>query len=157
MKWNIKLGSLPVLSWWPTAPIFLLVFSLARSNSLFLHCFSSSYFLPLTWAMVGHVSALLSSILCHCLQFGLKLDLNWPGESRHCACVRRADGRTCMRVTDTSQTRPLALIGCVDPGEADSCKSKYSHWVEPQTADLHLILLSNHNDNFSKYNQIDTD
>ena len=29
----------------------------------------------------------------------------------------------------------------------------YSHWVELQTADLYLILLSDHNNNFSKYNQ----
>ena len=47
----------------------------------------------------------------------------------------------------------LALIGCVDPGEVDSCKWNYSHWAEPKTADLHLILLSDHNDNFSKYDQ----
>ena len=59
---------------------------------------------------------------------------------------------------DNSQTLPLALIGCVDPEEVDSCKSDYSHWVDPQTvdlssADLYLILLSDHNDNFSKYNK----
>ena len=58
---------------------------------------------------------------------------------------------------DTSQTLPLALIGCVVPGALDYCKSNYSHSVEPQTvdyytADLYLILLSDHNDNFSKYN-----
>ena len=58
-----------------------------------------------------------------------------------------------MRVTDTSQTHPLALIGCVEPGMEDSCKSNYSHWVEPQTADLYLILLSHHDDKFSKYNK----
>ena len=54
---------------------------------------------------------------------------------------------------DISQTLPLALIGCVDLGVVDSCKSNYGHWVEPQTADLYLILLSDHNDNFSKYNK----
>ena len=51
-----------------------------------------------------------------------------------------------------------ALIGCFDPGAVDSFKSNYSHWVEPQTvdfymADLFLILLSDHNHNFSKYNK----
>ena len=61
-------------------------------------------------------------------------------------------------MTDTSQTLPLALIGCVDPGEGDFCKSNSGHCVEPQTvdfytADLCLILLSEHDDNFSKYNQ----
>ena len=60
---------------------------------------------------------------------------------------------------DTSQTLPLALIGCVYSGAVDSCKSNYSHWVEPQTvgfytADLYLILLLDHNDSFSKYNKI---
>ena len=64
----------------------------------------------------------------------------------------------CTRVIDTSQTLPLALIGCIEPGAVDSCKSNYSHWVEPQTvdfytADLYLILLSDHNDNFSNYNK----
>ena len=59
---------------------------------------------------------------------------------------------------DTSQTLPLALIGLIDPGAVDSCKSNKGHWVEPQTADfytadMYLILLSDHNDNFSKYNQ----
>ena len=63
-----------------------------------------------------------------------------------------------MRLTDTSQTLSLALIGCTEPGVVDSCKSNWGHWVETQTvdfytADLYLILLSDHNDNFSKYNQ----
>ena len=48
---------------------------------------------------------------------------------------------------DTSQTLPLALIGCVNLGVVESCKSNYSHWVEPQTVDfktvdLYLIQLS---------------
>ena len=46
---------------------------------------------------------------------------------------------------DTSQTLPLVPIGCVDSGAVDSCKSNYI------TADLYLILLSDHNENFSKY------
>ena len=59
---------------------------------------------------------------------------------------------------DTSLTRPLTLVGCIEPGAVDSCKSNYSHWVEPQTvdfymADLYLILLWDHDDNFSKYTQ----
>ena len=63
-----------------------------------------------------------------------------------------------MRMIDTSQTLILALIGCIDPGAADSCTSNDSHRVDPQTldlytADLYLILLSDHNDSFSKYNQ----
>ena len=40
----------------------------------------------------------------------------------------------------------------------NSCKSNYSHCADPQTvdfytADLHFDLLSDHNDNFSKYNK----
>ena len=59
---------------------------------------------------------------------------------------------------DTSQTLPLALIGRVDSGVVRSCKSNHGHGVVPQTvdfytADLYLILLSDHNDNFSKYNK----
>ena len=59
---------------------------------------------------------------------------------------------------DTSQTLPLAQIGCVHPGAVDTCKSNYSHWVEPQTvdfytADMYPFLLSDNNDNFSKYNK----
>ena len=61
-------------------------------------------------------------------------------------------------IIDTSQTLLLAPIGCADPGVVDSCKSNYSQWVEPQTvdfytADLCLILLLDHDDNFSKYNK----
>ena len=120
--------------------------------------------------MVGHFLALLLlSVLHHCLQFGN--EHIWPGKSRHCTRVgeghcpicaawgRRAASSICMRMIDTSQTIPLALIGCVDPGAVDSCKSNYSHWVEPQTvdfytADLYLVLLRDYNDNFSKYNYI---
>ena len=53
---------------------------------------------------------------------------------------------------NTYQRLPLALIGCVDPGVVDFGKSNYSHWVEPQTADLYFILLTDHNDNFGKHN-----
>ena len=73
---------------WNDVPIFILVFSLAQSNSLFYSAFlrQSSYFFSLTWAMVGHFSALLLlSVLLHCLQFGL--EHIWPGKSRHCTCA----------------------------------------------------------------------
>ena len=122
------------------------------------------FFFSLTRVMVGHFLALL--LYWCCLQF--ELDPIWPGNSRHCTCAgeghcwacaawgRGAASSVCTRMIDTSQTLPLALIGCVDLGAVDSCKSNYSHWVEPQTvdfytADLYLILLSYHDDNFSKY------
>ena len=65
------------------SPMFILVFSLARSNSFFLLCFSSSVFSSLwcgQWR--GVCPPLLLSGLCHCIQFGL--ECTWPGKSRHC-------------------------------------------------------------------------
>ena len=132
---EMTLGYLSVFSLW-LGPIFSFF-------TAFLH--HSSYFFSLTKAMVGNFSALLllllSSVLRHCLQLGL--ERSWPGKSRHCTCVGAAT--VCKRVIDTSQTRPLALIRCVDAGMMDSCI-----WNFP--ADLYLILLSDHKDNFSKYN-----
>ena len=124
--------------------------------SAFLH--HSSYFFSLTWTLVRHISALLLfSLLRHCSHLGLELEVIGPGERRYCACAREGHCPVCAAwldwVIDISQTPPLALIGCDDPGVVDSCKSNYSHWVEPQTADLRPILLSYHNDNFSKYNK----
>ena len=147
---------------------YLFLFSLWHGPIL---CFytaflrQSSYFFSLTWAMVGHFSALLLSALRHRLQFGLELECICI-----CACAgeghssvstawgRLAASSICTRLIYTSQTLPLALIGCVDPGVLDSCKSNYVHWVEPQTvdfytADLYLILLLDHNHNFSKCNK----
>ena len=52
-------------------------------------------------------------------------------------------------------TKSLAPIGCVDLVAVDSCKPNYSHWLATQTVDcftvdLCVILLSDHNDSFSK-------
>ena len=63
---------------------------------------------------------------------------------------RGAASSICTRVTDTSQTLPLDLIGCIQPGAVDSCKSNYSHWVEPQTVAFYTADLSDHKDNFSE-------
>ena len=63
---------------WNDALIFILVFSLAWTNSFFLHCF---FFLFLLFdeGNGGHFLALLSlSVLRHCLQFGL--ESIWPGK-----------------------------------------------------------------------------
>ena len=67
-------------------------------------------------------------------------------------CMREVGWQQLM--IDTSQT--LALTGCTDSRAVDSCKSNKGHWVEPQTvdfytADLYLIVLSDHNYGFSKY------
>ena len=93
----------------------------------------SSYLFSLTWAMV-------QAFFCSVASPPLFTVWAWPS------------------LIDTSQTLPLVLIGCIDPGAVDLCKSNYSLWVDPQTvgfytADLHFILLSDHNDNFNKYNQ----
>ena len=80
--------------------------------------------------MVGHsLALLLLSVLYHCLQLG---SLNVSDQVRagtvpvrgegHCP-GRRAASSICMTMIDTSQTLPLAVIGCVYPGPADSCKS----------------------------------
>ena len=79
--------SLRSLHLWNDALIFILVFSLARSDSLLLHCFSSSvllFFFFLSRAMVGRSLALLP--LHHFLQF--KLEHIWTGKSRDFTCAR---------------------------------------------------------------------
>ena len=53
---------------------------------------------------------------------------------------RGAASSICTRMTDTSQTLSLALIGCVDPGAVDPCKSSLGHWVEPQTVDFYTAV-----------------
>ena len=142
---EIMLRYLSLFSLW-LGPIFTFY-------TAFLH--QSSYVFSLTWAVVGYFSALLLSLPVHCLQF--ELESIWPGKSRHCTCVREGGCQQCTKVIYT-QTLPLALIGCIELGAVDSCKSNYSHWVEPQTVDfytdnLYLILLSHHYDNFSKYDK----
>ena len=98
-------------------------------------------------AVVENVSALLP--LHHCSQFEFEADTApvW-GRSTAQYTLREGGGLpTVYAMIDTPQTLPLALIGCVDLGAVDSCKSTSSHWVEPQTvdlytADLYLILPS---------------
>ena len=137
---------------WNYAPIFILVFSLALSNLFFLHCFYSSVFFIWCgqwWRMF--LLCCLSTIV-----HSLSLNLNqvradaapvW-GRSTAQYTLREGGGLPTMHaMIDTPQTLPLALIGCVDLGAVDSCKSTSSHWVEPQTvdlytADLYLILPS---------------
>ena len=117
---------------WNDAPIFILVFSQVRSNSFFLHCFSfqSSYFSPWTWTMAAHFR-LFSAIV-----YSLSFSRNLSDQVR--AGTAPVQGRGAAAV----------LIGCVDPGVEDSCKSNYSHWVEPQTldfytADIIMTILAN--------------
>ena len=77
---------------------YLTLFSLWLGTVLalytaFLH---QSYFFSLTWAMMGHLSALLLlSVLCHCLQ--TELERIWPGKSRHCVCWERGTAQYVLR------------------------------------------------------------
>ena len=134
-----------LLHLWNDALIFILVFSLAQSSSLFWHCFSPSVFLFLLFD-VNNGGTCLSSVVVVCSPPLLTV-WAWTYLTRWEQTLHLCEGG------DTSQTRPLALIGCVEEGAVDFSKSNYSHWVELQTADLYLILLSDHNDNFSKYNK----
>ena len=101
-------------------------------------------------------------LLCHCLQFELELVLHCScgGGALPSMCYSREGScqQLCTRITVTSQTLPLALIGCTDSGAVDSCSSSNSHGVELQSedfyrAELYLIALSDNNDNFSKHDK----
>ena len=126
-------------------------------NTAFL--LQSSYFFSLTWALVGHYAAVASPPLLTVWAWTWMYQIRWEQALHLCEGGAPHRGQGGAAMIDTSQTLPLALIGCVDLGAVDSCKSNYSHWVEPQkvdffyTANLYLILLSDHNDSFSKYNK----
>ena len=157
---NPKAPSTSEMTLWYLSLLSLRLGSILCFYTAFLR--KSSYFFSLMWAMVGHFSALLLlSVLCHCLQFGL--ESIWPGKSRHCAWgalpVHPAWGRgaassLCRRVIGTSQTLPLALIGCSEQrtfaNQFTATGWNHRHFY---SADLYLILLSDHNDNFSIYNE----
>ena len=114
------------------APMFIIVFSLAQSNSSFLHGFSSSVFLFLLFDMGNGGAFFGSAVVCSPVVCSPPLFIVWvgawsfwTGEGRHCTCVgeghcpvglhERGCLLVCKRMIDTSQTHPLALIGCVDP------------------------------------------
>ena len=76
----------------------------------------------------------------------------WPGKSRHCVGKGNAEHMW------EGGGLPLGSDWLYVAGSGRFLPSNYSHWVEPQTVDfyttdLYLILLSDHNDSFSKYNQ----
>ena len=118
-------------------------FHLGWSNSFFLQCFSSSVFLFLLFG-IGNGGA----FFCCCFStivYSLSLNRTAPVQGRANAQYvlqgRGAVSSICTRMINTSQTLPLALIGCIDSGVVDSCKSKYSHWVELQTMDFYTADL----------------
>ena len=103
----------------PTAP------STSEMSSAIYLCFLSGSAQFFLFTLLFFVSLLISYLWraqwwgifqLSCLQF--ELEHTWPGESKDCTCTR-GRGTACSigtRMIDSSQTRPLALIGCVDPG-----------------------------------------
>ena len=66
---------------------------------------------------------------------------------------KQDSSRRCRRVIDTSQTHPLALIGCVDTGAVDSSNQiTAAGWSHRQLTCI-LFYCQINNDNFSKYNK----
>ena len=111
---------------WSEAPIFILIFALARSSSLFLLCFSLSVFLfPLfdvgnSEAFFGSVVVVYSPPLFTVWAWSI-----WPSKGRPCTCAggkgtakyagKGGGAASCIykRVIDTCQMLPLALIVCI--------------------------------------------
>ena len=131
------------------AQIFIHVFSLARSNSLFLHCFPSLMFL-FSLFNVGNGGACFCSVVVVCSPplftvWSVRYLTRWQQELH----LHREGGAQQYAQEWLTLLRHAPWLWWVE----DSCRSNYSHWVEPQTADLYLILLSDHNDNLSWYNK----
>ena len=129
---------------WSDARIFILVLSLAQSSSLFLHCISQPVFLFLLFdeGNDGTHVVVCSMPLFTVWAKAWKYLSRWEGHCPVCAAwVRGAASSVYMRIIDTSQTLPLALIGCIDSGAVDPCKSNDSHWVVPQTVDFYTADL----------------
>ena len=129
------------LQLWNDAPIFVLVFSLAW----LILCFYTAFFISriISSLRCGQWCGILLLCCLAAIIHNLTLGLNVSDKVRTVTALGRGTAsRVCTRVIDTSQTLPLALIGCVDLGAVNSCKSNYSHWVEP-LSDHHN--LSNNN------------
>ena len=71
-----------LLHLWNDAPIFILVFSLTRSSSFFLHCFYSSVLLFLLLDVANG-----RTFFCSVVSPPFFTVWVWPGKSRHCSCV----------------------------------------------------------------------
>ena len=70
------------------------------SNSVCLHCFSSSVFFFLLFEVGHFLALLLSSLLCHRLQLGLELEHLWPpGKSHLCGGGALPRMRCCHMVS----------------------------------------------------------
>ena len=135
---------------WNDAPIFILVFS----NS-FLH--QSSYFFSLTWAMVS-----IFQLCCYYLFSATVYSLSLNVTDQVWADAAPAWGRgtaTSMHKNDWHfSDTPLCSDWLCWSGSGGLLQIKLqplggTQTVDFYTADLYIILMSNHNDNFSKYNQ----
>ena len=77
------------------------------------------------WAMVGNFLALLLMSVLNRYSLSLNLsDQVWAGTAQYTLHKGRgAASSMYTRVTDTSQTLPLALISCIELWAVDSYKS----------------------------------
>ena len=102
-------------------PIFILVFSLIRSNSLFVFTllFFASLLISSLWC--GQWWGIFW-LCCCCLFSAIVYSLGSNVSDQDPVGVAWAMGAAssvCARMIDTSQTFPLALIGCIGPGAVD--------------------------------------
>ena len=93
----------------------------------------SSYFFSLKWVNAGHFSALL--LFHHCLQLSLKISDQVragtaPAPGRGTAQYTLCQGGGLQAVYAWEWYFSNTSLRS-DPWVVDSCKSNYSHWVEP--------------------------
>ena len=133
----------------PSTSEMTLIF-LSGSVQLFVFILLFIVSIPISFLWRGQLWGIFLLFFCSFpAQFELKRI--WPGK-RHCVWAlpsthcwgRRAASCIYTRMIDTSQTLLLALIGCIEPGAMVSCKSNYSHWVEPQTVDFSFFFINTH-------------
>ena len=86
------------------------------------------------WGIIGFCCCLLSAIV-----YSLRLNVSdqvradtvparGRGTAQYTLCEEGGlPAVLCTWMIDTSQTLPLALIGCIEPGAVDSSKSNYSY------------------------------
>ena len=150
---------------WNDTPIFILVFSLALSNSFFLYCFSLSVFLFLLFD-VGNGGAFFSTVVVVCslplfTVWGWTYLTRWE-QTLHLCGGGALPSTCCMRERGCQQRMHPSEWHFSDTLLGSDwlylAGSGGFLWIKPQplggasdTAYLYFILLTDHNDNFSKY------
>ena len=125
---------------------YLSLFSNWHSPFFVLHCFFVSFHISSLWCGQWWCSFLLCGLST--IVYSLSLCLNlWPGESRLCAreghCWVRTAWGACMRTSmiDTSQTIPLARIGCVQERWILANQIRVTGWTHRQWTFSQLICI----------------